>query len=138
MTLNRAPRLVENGHVRARERMGAFLRSRYPLAGRDALLAADLGITPRAARNLLLGHWPSDEVFDRLLDVFGAAFEEALCGPVVRAAVARFAAAERAAEEELERARALRRQAEGAGVPLPARPRRRLMLRLVHDGDAAT
>lgn len=141
MTVLAGPRLAEIGHVRARERLGAFLRARYPLANRTALLAADIGVSERAARNLLENHWPGDEVFDTLLAFFGRSLEAELCDPVIDPMRAQAAAKVRAAEEELERARALERQLDGSGAALPARPKRRLglraVLRLVHDAGAA-
>ena len=87
-----AARLRMEATTRPRERLSEFLAGQYPLTGREKLLACDLKCSPRAARNLLAGHWPADDRMDDLVERFGSALIDAVFGPTLDATQARLRA----------------------------------------------
>jgi|SRR5579859_692829 len=99
--------------------LGAYLRRRYRRDHRVKRLADDLGCTPKAAENILNGHWPNARLFRAIVRRFGQDVLDALFGSDVDRA--RLEAEVRELEEELERKRVGLRQAAGAGARLQGR-----------------
>jgi hypothetical protein len=132
MTYEAVTGMAKNYHGRPRERLSAFLRQMYPGVGRDKRLAADLQISPRAARNLFEDHWPSDDTFAAIVARFGRTVVRIITEPDISPVLAELTEREARLERELEAARLRRREAEGflegaadrragdAGAPDPA------------------
>lgn len=66
-----------------RTRLARFLKRQYPLDdGYQAKrLAEDLACTPKAAENILGGHWPQARHFARLVATFGRDLTDAVFHP---------------------------------------------------------
>jgi hypothetical protein len=96
---------------RPRDRLRAYLEERF--RGRPGSLAQEVGIGPKAAENLLLGHWPSDTTLSSLLARFGRDLKDALFEPDIDPVLARLAARERQAREEYHEALRLLSEAKG-------------------------
>lgn len=106
---------MAESHQTLSERLSAFLRQRYPLMGRDKLLARDIGCDPRAARNYFEGHWPNAAAFRGIVRQFGRDFLAAVFDPDIDEVHAALEAEVRRLETELEaRKTALRAVAGGA------------------------
>lgn len=84
------------------DRLASFLRQRYPLMGRDKLLARDIGCDPRAARNYFEGHWPNAAAFRGIVRQFGRDFLAAVFDPDIDEVHAALEAEVRRLETELE------------------------------------
>jgi len=96
-------------------RLAAYLRGQFPREHATKRLAADIGCTPKAAENILAGHWPGARHWQSIARRFGRDVLEAVFAPDIDATLARLTAEERDLEERLERARAARRQVQGGG-----------------------
>ena len=96
------PHGTPRGAERPAARLAAALRARY--AGGHAVkrLAADCDLSAKRAENLLLGHWPDDVTFGRIVHRFGRDILEALFAPEIDETSARLAAEIRALEADLE------------------------------------
>ena len=94
-------------------RLARFLRGRYRRDHRIKRLAEDLQATPKAAENILKGHWPSDLHMAAIVRRFGNDVWQAVFAPEIEPVLARLSQEERELEEALERVRAHRRQVGG-------------------------
>lgn len=103
---------MDRGDQTLQGRLRTFLRARYP---HDAacLLARDIGCDARTAKNILNGHWPHPRHLQNIVRRFGCDVRDALFAPDIDATVARLSGEVRDLEEQIERKRALLRQAEG-------------------------
>lgn len=106
---------------RPRERLADFLDRRYRGRGRIKELAADMGATPKAAENVLAGHWPNDLHLKAIIQRFGADVWDAVFAPDIDAHAARLAQEENELEEALELVRQRQRQATGRRKGRPHR-----------------
>lgn len=109
---------------RPRARLARYLNDQYRGEHRTKRLAADIGCTPRAAENALLGHWPSDLHLSAIVRRFGRDVVDALFLPDIDATLAKLQEEEARLARQLEAASARRRQAEGRagdGAPQPLR-----------------
>ena len=102
-------------------RLTRFLRGRYRRDHRIKRLAEDLQATPKAAENILKGHWPSDLHMAAIVRRFGNDVWQAVFAPEIEPVLARLSQEERELEEALERVRAHRRQV-GGGRDSDAQP----------------
>ena len=84
------------------ERLSAFLGRKYPALGRHKLLARDIQVSPRAARNYLEGFWPGARAWRSIVREFGSDVIEAVFTPEIDEDRARYVAEVRALEEALE------------------------------------
>lgn len=98
---------------RPSERLARYLRSQYRRDHQIKRLAEDISSTPKAAENILKGHWPGDLHFAAIVRRFGADVLEAVFAPEIEPVLARLSQEERELEERLELVRAHRRQAAG-------------------------
>lgn len=105
--------MAKNYHGRPRERLGAFLRQMYPGLGRDKRLAADVQISPKAARNLFEDHWPNDATFSAIVRRFGRNVVRVVTEPDIDPVLAELTEKEARLARELEQARAHRREVQG-------------------------
>lgn len=92
-------------------RLAEYLRRRYRRDHRVKRLADDLGCTPKAAENMLSGHWPRGRLFHQVVRRFGQDVIDALFGSDIDRA--RLEEEVRELEEQLERKRAGLREAGG-------------------------
>jgi hypothetical protein len=98
------------------KRLAAFVR---PIPAKT--LAQRIGCDDRTAENIRRGHWPIARHWSGLIAAFGADVLEAVFGPDVNETHARLQAEVRELEEELERKRAVLRQARDARARDPSR-----------------
>lgn len=97
-----------------RWRLGAYLRRHYQREGFAAKrLARAIPCSPKAAENMLDGHWPNSRHWQRIVQLFGRDVLDAVFGPDIDETVARLRREEAELEELLQQKRARRRQAEG-------------------------
>lgn len=106
---------------RPRERLQHFLRHQYRGAHATKTLARDMGSTPKAAENALNGHWPSDLHMAAIVRRFGRDLWSAVFEPEIEPVLARLQEEERRLDEQLQAARARRRQVEGSAAGDPER-----------------
>ena len=95
-----------------RDRLGAYLRRAYRGEHMTKRLASDIGCTPKAAENMLCGHWPGSRHFAAIVRRFGRDVVSAVFDPEIDAVAARLQGEIRELEEALERTRAAARAAE--------------------------
>ncbi len=88
------------------DRLSAFLGRKYPGLGRDKLLARDIHVSPRTARNYLEGFWPGARAWRSIVREFGSDVIEAVFIPEIDEVRALDAAEVRALEEALATKRA--------------------------------
>ena len=103
-----------------RDRLAAFLTRQYRGEHKTKRLASDLRCTPKAAENIMRGHWPNSRHMAAIVRRFGRDVVEAMFAPEIDDTVARLEAEVRQLEDQLEQKRALARQAAGR-VARPAR-----------------
>lgn len=103
-----------------RGRLAAFLTRQYRGEHKTKRLASDIDCTPKAAENILRGHWPNSRHMAAIVRRFGRDVVEAMFAPEIDDTVARLEAEVRQLEDQLEQKRALARQASGR-VARPAR-----------------
>lgn len=101
---------------RPRERLKRFLRDQYSGAHAIKSLARDMGSTPKAAENALAGHWPNDLHLAAIVRRFGRDVWAAVFEPEIEPVLARLQQEERLLNEQLQAARARRRQIEGRSM----------------------
>lgn len=99
--------------TRPSDRLAIYLRSQYRRDHRTKRLAADISCTPKAAENILGGHWPNDTHFAAIVSRFGRDVLDAVFGPEIDETVSRLKAKARDLEQQLQEVRALERQAVG-------------------------
>ena len=104
-----------------RGRLSAYLRRQYPREHATKRLADDIDCTPKAAENILSGHWPSSRLWAAIARRFGDDVMTAVFGPEIDDTVARLEAEVRDLEERLGDTRRRARQAEGSGSRRPRR-----------------
>lgn len=99
-----------------RERLARYLAKRFPVQdGRAAKrLSGAIGCTPKAAENILLGHWPNSRHWARIAILFGRDVLDAVFGPDIDGTVARLRQEEVRLEQQLLETRARRLEVEGA------------------------
>lgn len=114
--------MAKNHQGRPRDRLSSYLDLMFPGVGRDKRLAAELRISPRAARNLFAGHWPGDETWAAIVRRFGADVLRVVFSPEIDPIAAELAEKERRLDRELQALRARRRAVEGL---VPSDPHRR-------------
>src|SRR5205085_6004129 len=90
-----------------------YLRSQYRRDHRHKHLSADIECTPKAAENILNGHWPNDRHLAAIVSRFGRDVLDAVFGPEIDETVSRLTARARDLEQQLQEVRALQRQAKG-------------------------
>jgi hypothetical protein len=98
---------------RPRERLKRFLRQQYRGAHQAKALAQDISCTPKAAENILDGHWPNDLHLGAIIRRFGRDVWAAVFEPEIEPVLARLTEEERQLEEALDEVRRRRRQAAG-------------------------
>lgn len=98
--------------------LASYLRRQYPHHGAKRL-ARDIGCTPKAAANLLSGHWPNARLFASVVRRFGQDALDALFGSDIDRA--RLEAEVRQLEEALETKRAALSEAASAHARDPRR-----------------
>ena len=118
MTMAGTLRMGRSSHTRPRERLRAFLERDY--RGRPGALAHEVDISPKAAENLLNGHWPGDVTLAAIIRRFGEDVWQIVFRPEIEPVIARLTEEERRLERALEEARSRRRQVEGLPPGLPA------------------
>lgn len=99
-------------HDDLRGRLSGFLRRQFPTDGAKRL-ARTINCDPRTAENMLLGHWPNATNWRGIVRAFGRDVIAAVFEPDINPVLARLTAEERLLEEQLNEARARRRQAQG-------------------------
>lgn len=99
-------------HDDLRGRLAGFLRRQFPSDGAKRL-ARTIDCDPRTAENILLGHWPNAQCWRGIARAFGRDVLAAVFEPDINPVLARLSAEERLLEEQLNEARARRRQAQG-------------------------
>jgi hypothetical protein len=104
---------VETHGTRPSERLAVYLRSQYRRDHRTKRLSADLDCTPKAAENILGGHWPSDLHFAAIVRRFGRDVLDAVFGSEIDATIARLTEEARTLEQQLSDVRSRARQAQG-------------------------
>jgi hypothetical protein len=104
---------------RPRNRLAEYLSRQYRGAHRTKALAGDVGCTPKAAENILNGHWPNDLHFAAIVRRFGRDVLDAIFLPEIDPVLARLAVKEAELDRALQAARARRRQVEGARFSNP-------------------
>lgn len=120
-----------------RERLATFLRRQYRGEHKTKRLAADIDCTPKAAENILDGHWPNSRHWAAIARRFGGDVLDAVFGPEIDATTARLSEEVRQLEEQLEEKRRRARQAASSvarGAPNAARAEDRSAL--TSRGDA--
>lgn len=96
-----------------RDRLAAYLRERYRGAHQTKRLASDIRCTPKAAENILDGHWPNSRHWAAIARRFGRDVLDAVFGPEIDETTARLAEEVRQLEEALEEKKRRARQAAG-------------------------
>jgi hypothetical protein len=104
-----------------RDRLSAFLRRQYPREHATKRLADDLACTPKAAENILTGHWPNSRLWAAIARRFGDDVLAAVFGPEIDETVARLQTEVRDLEDRLAETRRRARQAEGVSSRRPHR-----------------
>lgn len=112
MTLMDGTFMGPNTHE-PRDRLAAYLRARYRGAHSTKRLATDIRCTPKAAENILDGHWPNSRHWAAIARRFGRDVLDAVFGPEIDETTARLAEEVRQLEEALEEKRRRARQAAG-------------------------
>lgn len=98
---------------RPSQRLALYLRGQYRRDHRQKHLSSDIECTPKAAENILNGHWPNDRHFAAIVQRFGRDVLDAVFGPEIDETVSRLTAKARELEQQLQEVRALQRQASG-------------------------
>jgi hypothetical protein len=106
---------------RPRDRLRHFLRRKYIGAHATKALARDMNATAKAAENALNGHWPSDTHLAAIIRRFGHDLLDAVFAPEIEPVLAQLQIEERALDEQLQAARARRRQVEDRSFRDPKR-----------------
>lgn len=106
---------------RPRDRLRAFLADQYSGAHAAKCLARDLRCTPKAAENMLGGHWPGDLHLGAIVRRFGRDVWDVVFEPEIEPVLARLKEEERRIDRQLHAARARRRQVEGVPFSLADR-----------------
>lgn len=88
-----------------RDRLAAFLSRQYRGEHRTKRLASDISCTPKAAQNIMNGHWPNSRHMAAIVRRFGRDVVEAMFAPEIDDTVARLEAEVRQLEEQLEEKR---------------------------------
>jgi hypothetical protein len=104
-----------------RDRLAAFLSRQYRGEHRTKRLASDIDCTPKAAQNIMNGHWPNSRHMAAIVRRFGRDVVEAMFAPEIDDTVARLEAEVRQLEDQLEEKRRLARKV--AGRPARSAPR---------------
>lgn len=99
--------------TRPSERLALYLRQQYRRDHRHKRLAEDIECTPKAAENILSGHWPNDLHFGRIVARFGRDVLDAVFGQEIDATIARLTEEARELEQQLSQIHARARQAKG-------------------------
>ena len=99
--------------TRPSERLAIYLRGQYRRDHRTKRLSSDIDCTPKAAENILGGHWPSDLHFAAIVRRFGRDVLDAVFGSEIDATIARLTEEARTLEQQLSDVRARTRQAKG-------------------------
>lgn len=105
--------LVSQTTPRPAERLALYLRGQYLREHRQKRLAADIECTPKAAENILSGHWPNDRHFAAIVRRFGRDVLDAVFGGEIDATIAKLTEEARQLEVQLEEVRSRARQAHG-------------------------
>lgn len=105
-----------HGSSEPRQRLALYLAKRYPAQdGHSAKrFASAIGATPKAAQNILAGHWPNSRHWARIAILFGRDVLDAVFGPDIDGTVARLRQEEVRLEQQLLETRARRLEVEGA------------------------
>jgi len=98
---------------RPSQRLALYLRGQYRRDHRSKQLSVDIECTPKAAENILNGHWPNDRHLAAIVGRFGRDVLDAVFGPEIDETVARLTTKARELEQQLQEVRALQRQAGG-------------------------
>lgn len=106
-----------------RDRLAAFLSRQYRGEHKTKRLASDINCTPKAAQNIMNGHWPNSRHMAAIVRRFGRDVVEIMFAPEIDDTVARLEAEVRQLEEQLEEKRRLARKVAG----LRARPSSRVV-----------
>ncbi len=105
-----------------RGRLARYLQRQYADGGHAAnRLAREIDCTPKAASNILSGHWPTSRHWAAIARRFGDDVLQAVFAPEIDATVARLQSEVRDLELALERKRAMARQAGGYRPGNPSR-----------------
>lgn len=99
-----------------RHRLSAYLRRQYGNEHRTKRFAGDIGCTPKAAENILDGHWPNSRHWAAIARRFGRDVVDAVFGPEIDETLARLEAEVRELEQQLEQTRSRARQAAGVAA----------------------
>lgn len=104
---------VSQPTIRPAERLAVYLRRQYLREHRHKRLSADIDCTPKAAENILNGHWPNDRHFAAIVRRFGRDVLDAVFGHEIDQTIARLTEEARQLEQQLDEIRARTRQAKG-------------------------
>lgn len=96
-----------------RDRLAAFLTRQYRGEHKTKRLASDINCTPKAAQNIMNGHWPNSRHMAAIVRRFGRDVVEIMFAPEIDDTVARLEAEVRQLEEQLEEKRRLARKVAG-------------------------
>lgn len=96
-----------------RDRLAAFLTRQYRGEHKTKRLASDINCTPKAAQNIMNGHWPNSRHMAAIIRRFGRDVVEIMFAPEIDDTVARLEAEVRQLEEQLEEKRRLARKVAG-------------------------
>lgn len=99
--------------LRPAERLALYLRGQYRRDHRTKHLSNDIDCTPKAAENILGGHWPNDRHFAAIVRRFGHDVLEAVFGSEIDQTISRLTEEARQLEQQLDEIRARTRQAKG-------------------------
>lgn len=105
--------VTESQGQRPSERLALYLRGQYRRDHRIKRLASDIDSTPKAAENILNGHWPNDMHLAAIVRRFGRDVLDAVFGHEIDATVARLTEEARALEQQLADIRARAHQVTG-------------------------
>lgn len=104
---------TESQGQRPSERLALYLRGQYRRDHRTKRLAADIACTPKAAENILSGHWPNDMHLAAIVRRFGRDVLDAVFGHEIDETVARLTEEARILEQQLTEIRARASQVKG-------------------------
>lgn len=99
--------------TRPSERLAIYLRGQYRRDHRIKRLSTDIECTPKAAENILSGHWPNDMHLAAIVRRFGRDVLDAVFGAEIDETLARLTEEARLLEQQLTEVRARTRQAKG-------------------------
>jgi hypothetical protein len=101
-----------------RTRLANYLRQKFPAHDGYAAkrLSKAIDCTPKAAENILDGHWPNSRHWARIAVLFGRDVLDAVFGPDIDGTVARLRQEEVRLEQQLLETRARRLEVEGAAT----------------------